>query len=308
MNSGLEAPTGASHLVVRNAELDGTLVDFVVDDGVITAITPARPENSSSRGRELQFAEGVLDAGGGAVLPGLHDHHVHVLAMAAAAGSVPVGPGDVHDAAGFAAAMCDADVRLPAGRWIRAVGYHESVAGELDRHVLDQLGIRRPIRVQHRTGALWVLNSAAIGALGIDGRESSVVETGAHGVPTGRLYRADAWLRDRIPRQPLDLAGVGHAMAAYGITGVTDLTPTSNPAELAVLSAALARGDLRCRLTVTGAPSLPATAAPELPRGPVKLVIDDHQLPGLDWLLRQFAAARTLGRPVAVHCVTLPAL
>ena len=52
--------------------------------------------------------------------------------------------------------------------WIRGVGYFESVAGELDRARLDRLAPARPLRIQHRSGALWMLNSAAVDRLGLD--------------------------------------------------------------------------------------------------------------------------------------------
>ena len=43
------------------------------------------------------------------------------------------------------------DSLLPnLGEWLRGTGYHESVAGELDRHALDRWVPARPVRVQHR--------------------------------------------------------------------------------------------------------------------------------------------------------------
>ena len=107
--------------------------------------------------------EPVLDADGGALLPGLHDHHVHLLALAAALESVACGPPAVRDRAALAAAL-----RGAPGEWLRGVGYHESVAGALDRAALDALVPDRPARIQHRSGALWMLNSRAIERLGLD--------------------------------------------------------------------------------------------------------------------------------------------
>jgi predicted amidohydrolase YtcJ len=46
--------------------------------------------------------------------------------------------------------------------WIRGVGYAETVAGDLDAAALDRLRPDRPVRVQHRSGALWILNTAAL--------------------------------------------------------------------------------------------------------------------------------------------------
>ena len=109
--------------------------------------------------------EEVLDCGGGAVIPGLCDHHLHLHAMAAARSSVRCGPPLVSDAAGLAAALRAA---VPGeDGWIRGTGYFESVAGELDATALDTMRPDVPIRIQHRSGALWILNSAALAAVGI---------------------------------------------------------------------------------------------------------------------------------------------
>jgi hypothetical protein len=69
------------------------------------------------------------DADGGTLLPGLHDHHVHLPALAAARTSVAAGPPRTRTIADLAARLRAADAELPPGAWLRAVGYHESVAG-----------------------------------------------------------------------------------------------------------------------------------------------------------------------------------
>lgn len=284
-------------VLIRGAEVAGALVDVVITDGLITAISATGSSSSSpSPSPSPSPSAMVIDAEGGALLPGLHDHHVHLLAMAAAVGSTSVGPADVGDAAGLRAALRRASAQMAAGEWVRAVGYHEAVAGELDRAALDAIVDDRPLRVQHRSGAMWVLNSVALAAVGAEPGHD------------GRFLRADTWLRDRMPHHPLDLAAVGRRLAAYGVTGVTDLTPTSDAAEVALLGAAVSSGTIPQRLTITGAPDLPATAAPHLARGPVKVVVGDHALPSLDDLMARFRAARALQRSIAVHCVTREAV
>jgi predicted amidohydrolase YtcJ len=73
------------------------------------------------------------------------------------------------------------------------------------------------------------------------------------------------------------------------------------------MAGAVLRGDLPQRVVITGAPGLP-DVAPELARGPVKIVLADHRLPALEELVAAFRAARAAGRCVAVHCVTRQAL
>lgn len=66
-----------------------------------------------------------MEGRGGALLSGLHDHYVHLVALTAEAASVRVGPADVSGCDGRAAALRGG----APGEWIRAVGYPESVAG-----------------------------------------------------------------------------------------------------------------------------------------------------------------------------------
>ncbi|MGW2610529.1 amidohydrolase family protein [Streptomyces mirabilis] len=218
---------------------------------------------------------GDVDGRGGALLVGLHDHHVHLAALAAEAASVRVGPAEVGDRDGLVGALRSG----PPGEWVRAVGYHESVAGELDRWVLDDFAPDRPVRVQHRSGALWVWNSAALRAAGLDG--------GGHGGDggDGRFWREDERLRGFTPPVRLDLRGVGARAAAYGITGFTNADPHPGQDLPELLSV------LPQRLVVMG-----------IGDAPVKFLLDDATLPTPGELAASVAAVRP--RPVAVHCVT----
>lgn len=301
-------------MLIAHVEIDGRLVDVRLAEGRIVEI-----------GARLDGPVDI-DGRGGALIPGLHDHHIHLAATAADAASVPVGPGDVRDADAFAAALR----RGAPGEWVRATGYHESVAGELDRWRLDALVPDRPVRVQHRTGALWVWNSAAMRAAGLLGPgegDSAATSSGAGSAAGGCADARDA-VETPAPASP---AGAGGTPAAglpvpAALTShppipadgrfwrqdarLRDLAPAT-PLDLpAVGRAAAARG-------VTGftnadpqpAPGLSALLAP-LPQrvvvmgvdGPAKFLLDDATLPGPDELAARFAAVRPA--PVAVHCVT----
>ena len=270
-------------LVVEQAEVGGRVVDVAIRGHRIAAV-----------GERLAIAGPVerLPARGGALLPGLHDHHVHLLAMAAALASI-----DVAGAADLAA-IGRSHRNRPPGDWLRVVGYHESDHGPLDRYLLDQLAPGRPVRVQHQTGVMWVLSSAALDAIGL----------AAH--PTGRLIGEDDRLQHLVPPPPLDLGAVGAQLAAFGVTGVTDATPSRDLSDVELIAAAVGDGRLPQHLVVTGAPDLALRASPwpGVDLGPVKVVLADHALPALDELIAAFAGARRLGRTVAVHCVTRASL
>lgn len=310
-------------LVVQRADLctGRPPVDLRASGGRIVAVGRVRPRP----------VDQVLDAKGCAVLPGLHDHHVHLLAQGAAQQSVQVGPPAVFDAAGFAAALVRADRDLPPGSWIRAVGYHESVAGLLDRTVLDALVPGRRVRVQHRSGIQWTLSTAGLVAVGLAGPDAKGppppggapppgVERDHDGRPTGRLRRADRWLAGAVGADPPDLAAVGALAAAQGITGFTDATPFACTADLNVLREAVVGGVVPQRVLAMTAPGVGADlpgadlqgadldARPlpvgDLAIGPVKVLLDDNDLPDLVALAQTIAAAHHRARPVAVHCVT----
>jgi predicted amidohydrolase YtcJ len=285
-------------VLITRAEIDGVSpLDVRLAGGVIAEI-----------GRDLTRDPGepVLEAEGGALLPGLHDHHLHLMALAAAEASVRCGPPEVRDLRGLASALAASGRSGGSGDWVRGIGYHESVAGDLDRARLDQLLPDRPARIQHRSGAMWVLNSAGVDRLGLDrGVDQRGVERNAEGRASGRLFRLDAWLRERLEHERApSLTGVGRRLARFGVTGLTDATPGNSGAELRALVASAERGELRQRLVVMGEPGLPPPAHPSVERGAVKLLLDERDLPGFDPLRRALEEAHRERRPVAVHCVT----
>jgi predicted amidohydrolase YtcJ len=231
-----------------------------------------------------------FDAAGGAVIPGLHDHHVHLASLAAARNSTALGPPHVVDETSFATALRDADRRLPPASWLRGTGYHESVAGRLDRAALDRLVPNRAVRIQHRSGALWILNSRGVAAVGLADSAD------------GRFFGSDDWLRDRFDGEAPDLEAACSELIAFGVTGVTDLTPTERIEDVKLLM----RGDLPLRIRVTGGPRLPPL--PSVRPVAVKLLLADHALPSLHELEELVREAHGRGLPVAVHSVTIESL
>ncbi|WP_407446048.1 amidohydrolase family protein [Rhodococcus sp. (in: high G+C Gram-positive bacteria)] len=279
-------------LMLRDVELDGVPGSAVViRDGVIAEV-----------GIGLEPAENtdVIDGGGGALVPGLHDHHIHLHATAAERLSVRCGPPQVRNADDLARVL-----RAAPGDSVRGVGYFESVAGELDSEALDLMHAQRPVRVQHRSGALWVLNSAAAALARLDTADHPGVERYGDGRPTGRVWRADTWLRDRLPpTAPPPLDAIGAQLAAYGVTGLTDATPDLSPSSLTALADAHVVGALPQRLHLLGAPSGFVSPSGTLTSGPYKIVLADSGLPDLHALAETIRSVHAAGRGVAVHCVS----
>lgn len=236
------------------------------------------------------------------IIPGLHDHHIHLLALAAADLSIRVGCNDVRNAEGLRTALRAAD---PG--WVRVVGYHESVAGDIDRAWLDQVVSDQPARVQHRSGRRWILNSAAIRELDLESNVSLCIERDATGELTGRITGADEVLRERIPPLKLDFVGLGQRLASYGVTGVSDLTPTVDAADFGLLASHCLRPDFPLSVLVTGSAALDNPGASGLAVGPVKIVIGDHERFDFDGIINAMQRARRHDRNVAIHAVTAAA-
>jgi predicted amidohydrolase YtcJ len=109
---------------------------------------------------------------------------------------------------------------------------------------------------------MWILNSPALAALRAAARRDGADARDA--LPEdGRLFRAD----ERLARllglagaggrvELADLAAVGARLASYGVTGLTDATATTGPAQVTTLRAAAEAGALPQRLLLTGPPGL----------------------------------------------------
>lgn len=260
-------------LLIRNAELHG----HAAPGGGVRCDVRCRGQRIVEIGRGLRPSpdEPALDARGGALLPGLHDHHLHSFALGAALRSTPCGPPEVATLDELGAALRNA----PGDGWVRGVGYHESVAGRLDRERLDALLADRPVRVQHRSGKMWLLNSAAVRAVGLAATSD------------GRVFRADTALRG-WPGPGADIAGASRELASRGVTGVTDATPDNG----AATAAALRQRGMMQRVTLMGGETLP--------HGARKIILDEVALPPFDALRGCIARSHDAGRPAAIHCVT----
>ncbi|MET9387595.1 amidohydrolase family protein [Streptomyces sp. NPDC002928] len=195
-------------------------------------------------GRELLPAprELVMRGEGGALLPGLADHHLHLAATAAQETSLDV---SALSRGELAAALAGADAGEDG--WVRAVGHDEVAHGDLGRDTLDAYRGSVPVRVQHRSGALWSVNSAGLARLGAHHASQEGIERDRTGRPTGRLWRADGWLRDVLGARPPSLRSLGARLACLGVTHVADATPDAEAAKAVFASAAkeLARRGIR---------------------------------------------------------------
>ena len=346
VSTAASVPRGAAEVMSAIASAEGStfrgeqLEEIIDADGGGTSFM----ECEASAREQL---EEIIDADGGALLPGLHDHHIHLLSLAESLRSVDVSL--VADAgqlqSRIRAAASDAAERRAEESWIRAVGYHESAAGDLTKHDLDEIVRNRPLRIQHASGAMWMFNTLGMELLGIS-ETTPGAELDEAGMATGRLFREDELLRSGfgLPEPyatasagdsqiAKGLSEVGIMLSSFGVTGVTDATPGYGDAEVGFFRNMAEAGVISQRLTLMpsvermiadasppknsatqATPAISAEAAstempmPYVSFGPHKIILSDHALPAFSEVADEVRAAHEAGRPVAVHSVTRASL
>ncbi len=277
-------------MLIRNAEIwKMGRADIRVEDGRISAIGSLSAMGS----------EAVCDANGGALLPGLHDHHIHLAATAVGRRSVQCGPPEVVSEAQLAAALS-----APGEGWLRGIGYHESVAGMLDAALIDAWVRDRPVRIQHRSGRMWFLNSAALEVCLTNAAPSPGLEKSG-GKWTGRLFDDDPWLRVAAPQSPPDFTAVSRELARCGITGITDMSAANVPSSASEFDRQIAAGHLLQKTMMAGTLGLAeAHFGSHLILGPAKLHLHEWALPPLEEAVSFIRKAHGQGRAIASHCTT----
>ena len=274
---------------------DFLLTDIRIGDGPPehVAIRSGRLYRHAGRDQGLPVVEGQ----GGRLIAGLVDHHLHLMAEAMRGQSVDLSdlPPDVPSA--LAERLRSAAIEGP----IRATGLDDGGAALLDKAALDTLVADRPLRIQYRTGGLWVLNSAELDRV-LAGRADppDAFERDAGGGFTGRVWRGDAWLRRMGP--PPSLAAIGRQLNRWGVTAVTDASITTDQAQAEAIAQAAERDGIAQHLTLMSGGPLQGGAGWAV--GPMKILLDEAALPDLDTLTATIERAHGSGRAVAAHVVT----
>lgn len=259
-----------------------------------------------------QSYERIIDLDGRAVAPGFRDDHLHVMAFARSLTSVDLSPEALREQGGLAAALQNARTRMGDG-WIRGFNYDVEASGPLNRAVFRDLGVSGPIRVQDRTGILWMLDDTGWQLLNVAAEDLPAGAELLDGAPTGVLQREDVWLRHRLARvdnsdvhavapegdSALDWQPLRELLPQLGLVALTDAGANNTNAELGLL----AQGKLPCTLTAMTRDST-IVPPPGVVLGPVKVLLDDHDLPDLDELSNRVRAAHDAGRNVAIHAVS----
>ncbi len=173
----------------------------------------------------------VLDVRDSAVIPGLHDFHLHLVGMARARRSVALA--DVTSYAELVDRVRGAARPLPRGAWLYGRGWSETHLDQAALHLLEAAVDGRPAALTSHDGhSVWA-SAAARRLAGLSTAtpdpDGGRFERDTHGEPNGVLReRAMAAVVDAITER---LSGAALAaaldeqlaeMAAFGLTGATD--------------------------------------------------------------------------------------
>jgi predicted amidohydrolase YtcJ len=188
--------------------------------------------SAGSRAEVVEAAPGarIIDAGPHAVVPGLHDFHLHLVGMARSRRAVTLDDAPTFDVALDAVAA--AARRLPHGAWLRGGGWREQPFAEGDLLRLDAAVDGRPVLLFSHDGHSAWASAAALRAAGIEAGTPDPaggrIERGPDGEPNGLLRERATDLVDRVagrligPDLDAALDETLAELAGLGITAAVD--------------------------------------------------------------------------------------
>ena len=211
---------GAGIGTIRGARIAGPGRELLPDDGAYDVLLDGAAIADLAPAGAMRPRGEVLDADGAWLVPGLWDHHVHVVQWALGAERVPLGAAE--SAAAAAALMRDAPV-LPDGRRVGA-GFRDALWP--DAPSLELLDAATGEVPAYLIGAdvhsVW-LNAAAFRREGFAPESSGLLrETDAFEV-SRRLNAADDLAADA------SVARAAAGAAARGVVGIVDYDMGWNP-------------------------------------------------------------------------------
>jgi hypothetical protein len=151
-----DAPSAESMTAADTILYNGRVISMEPDDGPATWVA-IRGDRILHVGRteELPDWRGsrteCINVGGGTILPGFIDAHLHLSIMAEMATQIDVGPGSAGSFAEVKQRIKEEAQRLPDTTWIRAFGYDDTkLSGTpLTRRDLDAVAPRHPVYISH---------------------------------------------------------------------------------------------------------------------------------------------------------------
>jgi predicted amidohydrolase YtcJ len=211
----------------------------------------------------------VADGGGGVIVPGFVDAHIHPSIVAEDLLNLDVSASVVGSLSELTRKVLDQAVATPPGTWIRASRYDDAKMAEgrvLTRWDLDEVAPEHPVMVVQVAGHWAVVNSKALELGGLDDT-AEAPPGGEYGRdPAGRLngvlyeralfafaYPAVANGQTIVPVASLEdrLGGLERALGMFHAAGLTSLGDALvGPRDLALYQEAERRGLLSARINM----------------------------------------------------------
>ena len=229
---------GPVDLIVINGQVYGGEGDELAEAVAVRGNKVIRVGNNREIQRLRRAQTTVIDAKGGAVLPGFNDAHAHLVSGGLSLDQVSL------DAARTVDEIKDT-IRVwaeahPERQWITGRGwYYQPFNGAMPtRQMLDALVADRPAYLIAYDGHTGWANSAALKAAGITRRTPNppggiIVRDPRTGEPTGALKEAAMALMSKVAPQPTEedrLAAISAAIDEAHRLGITSVQDAGGPA------------------------------------------------------------------------------
>ena len=270
-----------------------------------------------------------IDGQGLTLLPGFIDSHIHLLSLARTTQELDCRPEKASSVAAIAHRVFEWARIVPPGDWVRCFGYDDLALEERrhpNRHDLDGISPKHPVRLDHRSGHATVLNSLGLRLAGINSDTpdsvEGVIEREADGEPTGLLFEMSAFLSQRMEngrtrnKMQKGITAANRLLLSYGITSLQDAGPGNGLERWQAFRDLIDSGYIQPRVTMMAGAGRRGelvdagltwgSGDTRLRLGHVKIMLTmttGALHPSLEELREIATGASETGFPVAVHCV-----
>ena len=271
----------------------------------------------------------IIDGQGLTLLPGFMDSHIHLLSLARATQELDCRPEKAPSISAIAHRVFEWARIVPPGEWVRCYGYDDLALDERrhpNRHDLDEISPRHPVRLDHRSGHATALNSLGLQMAGINADTpdpvEGVIERDANGEPTGVLFEMSGYLSQRMDagrtrnKMRQGVTAANRLLLSYGITSLQDAGPANGLERWQAFRELIDAETVQARVTMMAGSGRRAefldaglswgSGDQHLRLGHVKIMLT-MSTGALHPSLEEFSVLATeaamSGFPVAVHCV-----